>query len=91
MWDHSQYQNKEECTQTIILNIKRDKNTDIQKQKKCERKNMKKNHINFTQPNKWSDSLASLVESPSFATEIATRQWTKNKLWKKNRGLESPP
>jgi len=33
---------------------------------------MKKNHINFAHPNKLSDSLASLVESPSVATEIAT-------------------
>jgi len=31
---------------------------------------MKKNHINFAQPNKWSDSLASLVESSSVTTKI---------------------
>jgi len=39
---------------------------------------MKKNHINFAHPNKWPDSIASLVESPSIATEIATRWRTKN-------------
>jgi len=46
---------------------------------------MKKNHINFAHPNKWSDSLASLVESPSIATEIVTGGRTKNKNLKKNR------
>jgi len=44
---------------------------------------MKKNHINFAHPNKWYDSLASPVESPSVATEIATRRQTKNKIWKR--------
>jgi len=43
---------------------------------------MKKNHINFAHPNKWSDSLASLVESPSVATEIAKEWQTKNKICK---------
>jgi len=38
---------------------------------------MKKNHINFAHPNKWSDSLASPVESPSVATEIARGRRTK--------------
>jgi len=38
---------------------------------------MKKNHINLAHPNKWSDSLASLVESLSVATEIATGRQTK--------------
>jgi len=39
---------------------------------------MKKNHINFAHPNKWSDSLVSPVESPSVATKIATGRRTKN-------------
>jgi len=39
---------------------------------------VQKNHINLEHPNKWSDSLASLVESPSVATEIATGRRTKN-------------
>jgi len=43
---------------------------------------MKKNHINFAHPNKWSDSLASQVELPSVQTEIATGQRTKNKICK---------
>jgi len=34
---HSKYQNKEEYTHTIILNIKRDKNTHTQKEKKNEK------------------------------------------------------
>jgi len=38
---------------------------------------MKKNHINFAHPNKWSDSLVSPLESPSIATKIATRRRTK--------------
>jgi len=50
---------------------------------------MKKNLINFTHPNKWSDSPVSPVESPSDATEIATDDESKVKL-KKNR-LELPP
>jgi len=31
---------------------------------------MKTNHINFAHPNKWFDSLASPVESPSVATIV---------------------
>jgi len=69
--NYSKYKNKEEYTHTIILNIKK---THTKKRKK---KNMKKNHINFAHPNKWSDSLASPVESPSVATEIATGRRTK--------------
>jgi len=38
---------------------------------------MKKNRINFAHPNKWSDSLASPVKSPSVTTEIATGRRTK--------------
>jgi len=44
---------------------------------------MKKNHINFAHPNKWSDSLESPVESPSVATEIATGRRTKIIICKK--------
>jgi len=44
---------------------------------------MKKNHINFAHPNKWSDFLPSLVESPSIATKIAPGWQTKNLIWKK--------
>jgi len=44
---------------------------------------MKKNHINFAHPNKWSDSLASLVESSSLATEITTDDEPKIKFEKK--------
>jgi len=35
------------------------------------------NNINFTHPNKWSDSLASPMESPFVATEITTGRRTK--------------
>ena len=52
---------------------------------------MKKNHINLAHLNKWPDSLASPVESPSVATEIATERRTKNKNLEKYRVLESPP
>ena len=50
---------------------------------------MKKNHINFAHPNKWSNSLASPVESPSVATEIATGRRTKiffckNRVWSRH-------
>jgi len=38
---------------------------------------MKKNHINFAHPNKWSDSLVSPAELPSVTTEIATGRRTK--------------
>jgi len=38
---------------------------------------MIKNHINFAHPNKWSDFLASPMESSSVVTEIATGRWTK--------------
>ena len=38
---------------------------------------MKKNHINFAHPNKWSNRLTSPVESPFDATEIATGRRTK--------------
>jgi len=38
---------------------------------------MKKNHINFAHPNKWSDSLASPVESSSVTIEITTGRRTK--------------
>jgi len=62
--NYSKYQNKEEYTHIIILNIKKDKNT-YPNRKKMRKKKMKKNHINFAHPNKWSDSLGSLVESPS--------------------------
>jgi len=44
---------------------------------------MKKNHINFAHPNKWSDSLGSLVESPFVTIDIATGHRTKNEIWKK--------
>jgi len=47
---------------------------------------MKKNHINLAHPNKWSDSLASPVESPSVTTEIATGRRTK-KLKFEKRGF----
>ena len=47
------------------------------------KKNMMKNHINFAHPNKSPDFIASLVESPSVATEITMRRRTKNKIWKK--------
>jgi len=71
--NYSKYKNKEKYTHIIILNIKRDKNTHTQKEKNEREKNMKKNHINFAHPNKWSDSLASPVKSsPSVTTEIAT-------------------
>ena len=73
--NYSKYKNKEEYTNTIILNIKKDKRST--NKKKRERKNMKKNHINFPHPNKWSDSLASPMESPSVATKIATGRRTK--------------
>jgi len=46
---------------------------------------MKKNHINFAHPNKWSDSLASPVESPSVATKITTGRWTKKNKIVRNR------
>ena len=75
--NYSKYQNNKECTHTIIPNIKRDK-IHIPKQKKWERKNMKKNHINFAHPNKWYNSLGSPMESPFVATEIAMGQRTKN-------------
>jgi len=52
---------------------------------------MKKNHINFAHPNKWSDSLASPVESPSVATEIVTERRTKKIKICKKQSLESPP
>jgi len=71
--NHSKYQNKEEYTHTIKLNIKRDKNM----KEKGEEKNIKKNHINYAHPNKWPDSLASIVESPFVATEIVTGRRTK--------------
>jgi len=51
---------------------------------------MKKNHNNFAHPNTWSESLASPVESPSVATEIATGRRTKkikfckNKVWSRH-------
>jgi len=48
---------------------------------------MKKNHINLAHPNKWSDSLASPVESPSVATEIVAG-WQKSF---KKKAEESPP
>ena len=52
---------------------------------------MKKNHINFVDPNKWFDSLASPVESPFVATEIAMgRRTKKSKIWKKKQSLDSP-
>ena len=44
---------------------------------KGEEKNIKKNHINYAHPNKWPDSLASIVESPFVATEIVTGRRTK--------------
>jgi len=44
---------------------------------------MKKNHINFAHPNKWSDSLAPLVESSSVATEIPMGRRTKNRYLEK--------
>ena len=79
--NYSKYKNKEEYTHTIILNIKK-RLKETHTQKKWERKHMQKNHINFANPNKWFDSLASPMESPSIATEIATRQRTKNKICK---------
>jgi len=45
-------------THTTIPNIKKTQEYTHPK-KNREKKNMKKNHINFTHPNKWSDSLAS--------------------------------
>jgi len=49
---------------------------------------MKKNHINFAHPNKWSDSLASPLEPPPVATEIAMRRRTKknckNRVWSRH-------
>jgi len=39
---------------------------------------MKKNNINFAHPNKWFDSLASPMESPSVTIEIAAGRRTKN-------------
>jgi len=44
---------------------------------------MMKNHINFAHLSKWFDSLASTVESPSVAIEIAMGWRTKKKLNKK--------
>ena len=76
---------KIEYTHTIILNIKKDKKH-IPKKNNEKRKNMKKNHINLAHLNKWSDSLASSVELPSIATQIATGRRTKkniceNRVW----------
>jgi len=51
---------------------------------------MKKNHINFAHPNKWTDSLVSLVESPSVAQRSRRGDERKIKFEKKNT-LESPP
>ena len=86
--NYSKYKNKEEYTHTIILNIKKYKKTHTKNEKE---KNMKKNHINFAHPNKWSNSLASPVESPSVTTEIATGRRTKKIKFVKNQSLESPP
>jgi len=78
---HSKYQNKEEHTHTTIQNIKKRQEYTYPKRKKIgERKNIKKNHINFSYPNKWPDSLASPMESPSITTEITTGRRTKNKI-----------
>jgi len=46
---------------------------------------MKENHISFAHTNKGSDSLASTVESPSVATEIATGRRTKKIKFVKTR------
>ena len=52
------------------------------KKKKIERKGIKKNHINFAHPKKLLDSLASLMESPSVVTKIATNKEPKVKFEK---------
>jgi len=78
--NYSKYKNKEEYTHTIILNIKKIKKKHIQK--KWERNNMKKNHINFAHPDKWSDSLTSPVESPSVTISVATL-WKHARTWKR--------
>jgi len=46
-YNHSKYQNKEEYTPTIILNIKRDKNTGTQKEKKIRKKKYKEKPHQF--------------------------------------------
>ena len=80
--------NTKEYTHTTIPNIKkRQEYTYLKRKKNGERKNMKKNHINFAHPNKLSNSLASLVESPSVATEIAMGQRTKIKFANTNFGV----
>jgi len=49
------------------------------------KENIKENHIKFAYLIKWLDSLASPMESPSVATEIAMGRRTKKRkrVWKK--------
>ena len=57
----------------MYTHANRDKNIQIKERGKKKRKN----HIQFAYLVKWFDSLVSLVELPSVATEIRTGRWTK--------------